>query len=169
MHLKHHQEVQQYLNDMIKAILDFFDGLLLLTFYLFYRICHEIDHFIWKHFGKHSLTDDEKTYNRKIEIICEVLDQHYNKLLNDPSNLLMKTDMPYSEVKLVLNSQFDLLKMTAKEKARAMREVNCQNVRNSTKDHEYQFALGGRSECFLLQSFLKATEYNPEPSFIFWK
>ena len=48
----------------------------------------------------------------------------------------MKKDMPYSEVKLALNSQFDLLKMTAKEKARAMREVNCQNVRNSTKDHE---------------------------------
>ena len=28
MHLKHYQEVQQYLNDMIKAILDFFDRLL---------------------------------------------------------------------------------------------------------------------------------------------
>lgn len=83
----------------------------------------------------------------------------------------MKTSMPYSEVKLVLNNQFDLLKMTAKEKVRAMREVNGQNARNSTKDNEYEFALGGRSECFLLQSFLKATEYEPElePVFIFWR
>lgn len=150
----------------------FLSGLAFVIVAILYHAVYEFDVFWWKHFARHTLNDEEKSYNSKIEAICSVLDEHYLKLLNDNNNLLMKTSMPYSEAKLVLNAQFEALKMTDTEKIRAMRGVNGQHARNSSKMFgEYEFALGGRSECFLLQTFLRETKYTPPPKPIndFWK
>ena len=76
----------------------------------------------------------------------------------------------YSEAKKTLDDEFDAMNLSEKQKLRAMEKVNETEKINGP---EYEFALGGRSECFLLQTRLRETKYEVDkwrsPMDMFWR